>query len=283
MSKDFKNLDDMVEAISRKVAEKIQGKEGVERTFGLTTVKIPTSKRKFYDEPKRTNNNTAGKVDYELASKIDHTLLAPDASRGELEKVCREAMEYSFCTVCVNSSNIPYVASLLQGSSVKPIAVIGFPLGAATTQAKVFETKEAVNAGAKEIDMVINIGALKSKDYLTVCDDIRAVVEAARPYKVKVILETSKLTHEERIIACALSKTARAAFVKTSTGFGGGGATVEDIKLMRQIVGEDMEVKASGGVRTKQDAVNMINAGADRIGASSSIAIVTGGKGSSAY
>ncbi len=284
MSKDIKDLDDVVEAISKRVAEKLQEKEGVEKTFGLTTIKVPTSKRKFYadDEPKSASR--AGEtVDYKLAGMIDHTLLAPDASKSELETVCREAMDYNFCTVCVNSCNIPYVASLLAGSSVKPIAVIGFPLGAATTQAKVFETKEAVSAGAKEIDMVINIGALKSKDYVTVCDDIKAVVDAAKPYPVKVILENSKLTQDEKIIACALSKTARAAFVKTSTGFGGGGATAEDIALMRKIVGEDMQVKASGGVRSREDADAMIKAGADRIGASASVAIVTGKKSNSSY
>jgi len=168
------------------------------------------------------------------------------------------------------------VVRLLKGSGVKAIAVVGFPLGAATSQVKVFEAKEAIHAGAEEIDMVINIGAIKSKDYKTVYEDIRQVVEASGPYAVKVILETSSLDHDEKVLACALSKTAGAAFVKTSTGFGSGGATVEDVVLMRKIVGEDMRVKASGGIRTKEDAEKMINAGADRIGASASVAIVTG-------
>ncbi len=168
------------------------------------------------------------------------------------------------------------VARLLKGSSVKPIAVVGFPLGAATSHAKSFESKEAIAAGAEEIDMVINIGAMKSKDYKTVYEDIRQVVEASKPYAVKVILETSNLDHDEKVIACALSKTAGAAFVKTSTGFGSGGATVEDISLMRKIVGSDMQVKASGGIRTKEDAEKMVKAGANRVGASASVSIVTG-------
>lgn len=224
------------------------------------------------------NPGLSGQVDTKLAGMIDHTLLKPDATREELTKICTEAKQYHFATVCVNSSNIPLVARLLQGSDVKPIAVVGFPLGAATVQSKVFEAKEAIRAGAEEIDMVINIGALKSKDYKTVFEDIKQVVDASRPHKVKVILETSNLTYDEKVIGCALSKTAGAAFVKTSTGFGAGGATVEDVELMRRIVGEDMEVKASGGIRTKEDAEAMVKAGANRIGASASIAIVTGKK-----
>ncbi|MCX6557751.1 MAG: deoxyribose-phosphate aldolase [Candidatus Aminicenantes bacterium] len=211
-----------------------------------------------------------------MAAMIDHTLLKPDATREQLMQICDEARQYSFATVCVNSANIPLVSRQLRGSAVKPIAVVGFPLGAATSQAKAFEAREAIQAGAEEIDMVINIGALKSKDYKTVFEDIRTVVEAARPHKLKVILETAQLNQEEKVIACSLAKTAGAAFVKTSTGFGGGGATVEDIALMRRIVGSDMEVKASGGIRTRADAQKMIQAGADRIGASASVAIVTG-------
>ncbi|MCP5103887.1 MAG: deoxyribose-phosphate aldolase [bacterium] len=213
-----------------------------------------------------------------MAGMIDHTLLKPDASREQLQKVCSEAKQFNFATVCVNSANIPLVARLLQGSPVKPIAVVGFPLGAASSQSKAYESREAIRAGAREIDMVVNIGALKSKDYKLVNEDIKAVVEASKPHKVKVIIETAQLNNEEKVIACALSKTAGAAFVKTSTGFGGGGATVEDIGLMRRVVGSDMEVKASGGIRTTEDAQKMIKAGADRIGASASVAIVTGAK-----
>lgn len=215
----------------------------------------------------------------DLAGMIDHTLLKPDATTAELRQICDEARQYHFSTVCVNSVNIPFVSRELNGSGVKPIAVIGFPLGAAITSAKVFEAREAVRNGAKEIDMVINIGALKSSDFSTVLSDIQAVVSASRPYLVKVILETSKLDHEQKVIACALSKAACAAYVKTSTGFGGGGATTEDIALMRRIVGENMGVKASGGIHSLAEAEAMRAAGATRIGASASVAIVTGQKG----
>lgn len=219
----------------------------------------------------------------EIASMIDHTILKSDATREELEKVCAEARKWNFATVCVNASNIPLVAKLLDGSGVKPIAVVGFPLGAMTGTAKAFEAREAVRNGAREIDMVINIGAMKSRDYATVLDDICRVVAASKPYPVKVILETTNLTQDEKVIGCALSKAAGAAFVKTSTGFAGGGATVEDVTLMRRIVGDDMQVKASGGVRSREDADKMISAGADRIGASASVAIVTGKKSTAAY
>jgi len=166
------------------------------------------------------------------------------------------------------------VAQQLSGSGVKAIAVVGFPLGASTPSAKAFETREAIRNGAQEIDTVINIGALKSRDLALVLDDIKAVVDAAQKVPVKVIIETSKLDHDEKVIACALSKAAGAAFVKTSTGFGGGGATPEDVALMRAVVGPDMGVKASGGVRTIEEAEAVIAAGATRIGASSSVAIV---------
>jgi deoxyribose-phosphate aldolase len=218
-----------------------------------------------------------------IAGMIDHTLLKPDATRADLEKVCDEARKWNFATVCVNASNIPLVAKLLAGSGVKPIAVVGFPLGAMTPTAKAFEAREAVRSGAREIDMVINIGALKSKDYQTVFDDICRVVTASRPWPVKVILETGGLSNDEKIVGCALSKAAGAAFVKTSTGFGPGGATVEDIALMRRIVGGDIGVKASGGVRSTEDALKMREAGADRIGASASVAIVTGAKSDAKY
>lgn len=212
----------------------------------------------------------------DLAALIDHTLLKPDATRDELRKLCEEARRYSFATVCVNAVNVRYCAGLLEGSGVKPIAVVGFPLGASTPNAKSFETREAVRHGAQEIDMVANIGALKSKDYATVLEDITAVVAAARPKPAKVILETGMLDHDQKIIACALSKIAGAAFVKTSTGFGAGGATVPDVRLMREVVGPEMGVKASGGVRSEEDVRAMLGAGATRIGASASVAIVTG-------
>ncbi|MCP4502607.1 MAG: deoxyribose-phosphate aldolase [Deltaproteobacteria bacterium] len=220
------------------------------------------------------------KPDQNVAKFIDHTLLKPDVSRDELKKVCDEAREFGFATVCVNAVNIPFVSRQLAGSGVAPIAVVGFPLGASTGTAKSFEAREAVRAGAKEIDTVINIGALKSKDYATVLEDLAKVAQASRPAPVKVILEIGALNHDEKVIGCALSKASGAAFVKTSTGFGHGGATIEDVELMRQTVGEDMQVKASGGVRSREDLVNMVAAGADRIGASASIAIVSGKVGS---
>lgn len=219
----------------------------------------------------------------DIAPFIDHTLLKPEATSAEVVKLCEEAKKFGFATVCVNSINVGTAARALAGSSVVPIAVVGFPLGAALPTAKAFETREAVRCGAKEIDMVINIGALKSKDYALVQKDIEAVVNAAKPWPVKVILECSQLSTEEKIIGCALSKAAGAAFVKTSTGFSSGGATAEDIALMRRVVGEDMGVKASGGVRSTEDAMNMLKAGANRIGASASIAIVTGQKSTSKY
>lgn len=219
----------------------------------------------------------------DLAGYIDHTLLKADATREEVVKLCEEARRYSFATVCVNSGNVALAARLLEGSSTKAIAVVGFPLGAMTPAAKAFEAREAVRAGAGEIDTVINIGALKSKDYRLVLDDLVATVKAVAPVPVKVILETSLLNEEEKIIACALSKASGAAFVKTSTGFSTGGATAEDIALMRRLVGSEMGVKASGGVRSADDARRMVEAGADRLGASASVAIVTGGKSTASY
>lgn len=218
-----------------------------------------------------------------IARTIDHTLLKPTATRADIVKVCEEARRYTFASVCVNSTWIALVARLLAGSPVMPICVVGFPLGAMATRSKAQETREAVADGADEIDMVINIGLLRSGDHDGVFDDIRAVVEAASGKPVKVILETTMLEREEKIAACAISKAAGAAFVKTSTGFGGGGATVEDIMLMRSVVGPTMGVKASGGVRTADDARKLLAAGATRLGASASVAIVTGGTGKGGY
>jgi len=215
-----------------------------------------------------------GKVDVEMARMIDHTLLKADATADDVKKLCEEAKKYCFASVCVNSTNVGRARAHLEGSGVMVCAVVGFPLGAMAPTAKAYEAREAVRAGADEIDMVINIGALKSRDYALVEDDIRKVVQAARPAAVKVILETGALTQEEKIIGITLSKIAGAAFVKTSTGFGPGGATAEDIALMRRLVGSEMGVKASGGVRTHEDAEKMKLAGASRIGASASVAIV---------
>jgi deoxyribose-phosphate aldolase len=224
-----------------------------------------------------------GRVEGGLAGMIDHTLLKPEATKKQLLELAEEARKHNFATVCVNSSNVRLMSQFLQGSGVPVCAVVGFPLGSMTARSKAYETREAIRCGAREIDMVLNIGALKSKEYDLVLADISAVVQAAKPVGVKVILETSKLTVEEKIIGCALSKAAGAAFVKTSTGFGGGGATSEDITLMRRIVGPEMGVKASGGVRSVADAEAMIAAGATRLGASASVAIVTGGTSTKGY
>lgn len=219
----------------------------------------------------------------DIAPYIDHTLLKPEATRDEVVKLSEEARKYGFATVCVNSSMVGTAARILAGSKTVPIAVVGFPLGAALPSAKAFESREAIRCGAREIDMVINIGALKAKDYALVLKDIAAVVDASRPHPVKVILETSQLSNDEKIAGCVLSKAAGAAFVKTSTGFSGGGATAEDIALMRRVVGDDVGVKASGGIRSSDDAMKMIQAGANRIGASASVAIITGKKSDSKY
>jgi deoxyribose-phosphate aldolase len=192
-------------------------------------------------------------------------------------------MAWHFFSVCVNSANVPYVREQLRGSTVAVCAVVGFPLGAMTPNAKAFETTEALRAGADEIDMVMNVGSLKSRDYPLVLDDIARVVGAAQGRTVKVILETGMLTRDEKVIACALSKAAGASFVKTSTGFSQGGATVEDIALMREVVGPELGVKASGGVRTASDGDRLVAAGATRLGASSSVVIVSGGVASGGY
>ena len=217
-----------------------------------------------------------GAVPADLAKLIDHTLLKPEATRDEVVALCDEARKHRFASVCVNTTWVPLAASQLRGTDVMVCAVVGFPLGAMTPTAKAYEARDAVRQGAREIDMVINIGALKSRDYETVFEDICRVVKSSAPAGVKVILETSTLTQQEKIIGCTLSKLAGAAFVKTSTGFAKGGATVEDVQLMREIVGPDIGVKASGGVRTAEDVVRMAQAGANRIGASASVAIVTG-------
>lgn len=215
-------------------------------------------------------------VTKDLAGMIDHTLLKADATREQLQRLCEEAKRYQFASVCVNPTWVKYADELLQGSGVKVCTVIGFPLGANTPEVKAFETHNAIENGAQEVDMVINIGALKDKDYELVERDICAVTEAAAGKALtKVIIETCLLTEEEKIRACELAVKAGADFVKTSTGFSTGGATVADVALMRKTVGPDIGVKASGGVRNLTDAKAVIEAGATRIGASAGIAIVT--------
>lgn len=210
-----------------------------------------------------------------ISDLIDHTLLKPDATSEQIINLCEEAKEYSFASVCVNPVNVRLASELLRGVLVKVCTVIGFPLGAATSIVKAIETRDAIANGASEVDMVINVGALKSGDYDLVRRDIEAVVDAARGNAlVKVILETALLTDEEKVKGCLLAKLAGADFVKTSTGFGPGGATVEDIRLMRKVVGPDMGVKASGGIRDYEAARRMVEAGASRIGASASVKIM---------
>lgn len=212
-----------------------------------------------------------------IASMIDHTLLKSEATEEMIKNLCNEAKKYNFAAVCVNPFYIKRAKEFLKDSDVKIATVIGFPLGANIKEVKAFETTKAIEDGADEVDMVINIGALKNKDYDIVRDDISAVVEAAKDKAiVKVIIETCLLTDEEKIKACELSSEAGADFVKTSTGFSTGGATVEDIKLMKNTIKDDMKIKASGGIRDYERAKDMINAGASRIGASSSVKIIKG-------
>jgi len=223
----------------------------------------------------------------EIAKMIDHTLLKATATINDIEKLCMEAKQYDFKSVCLNPAFVPKAFELLQDSEVLVCTVIGFPLGATSTAVKAFETSWAVENGASEVDMVINVGLLKSKKYAEVLDDIKEVVKAAKAKNpkvvVKVIIETCYLTNDEKIKACELAVEAGADFVKTSTGFGTGGATVEDIRLMKQTVGDKALVKASGGIRSFEDALKMIEAGASRLGTSSGVAIMEGLKSNENY
>lgn len=217
-------------------------------------------------------------TDGRLARLIDHTLLKPEASHDQIAQLCFEARKYGFASVCVNPTNVKLCAQLLKGSDVAICTVVGFPLGATPTAVKVFEAQQAIREGATEIDMVINVGAVKSRDYELVRQDIASVASACHAGNaiLKVIIEAALLTDEEKVIACQLAKVAAAEFVKTSTGFGPGGANAEDVALMRRVVGPGIGVKAAGGIRTTEDARRMIAAGASRIGASASVKIVGG-------
>ncbi len=225
----------------------------------------------------------AAEVPLDLARYIDHTLLKPEATADEIDVLCAEAAEYRFASVCINPTWVRRSVANLRGSSVVTCTVIGFPLGATTPDIKAMEARKVLRDGAREVDMVINVGALKSGDYELVRADISKVVDAAHEVGAicKVILETALLTDEEKVVASSIARDAKADFVKTSTGFGPGGATVFDVALMRETVGPDMGVKASGGVRTLEDAEDMIAAGATRIGASAGVQIVGGAEGSS--
>ena len=211
-------------------------------------------------------------MDY--AKFIDHTLLKPDATQEDIFVLCNEAKQHHFMSVCINPCFIPFAHAYLEGSDVKVCTVIGFPLGASLTRTKVDEASQAINAGADEIDMVINIGQLKARELDYVREEIKLIREVTRGHILKVIIETCLLSDEEKIIACKLAGEAGADFVKTSTGFSKGGATVEDVKLMREVVGPNMGVKASGGIRTHEDLLKMIEAGANRIGTSNGTKII---------
>lgn len=260
----------MIEKITKEILSKLE-KQGL-ASKGTT------------NEAASKSTTPAGITPQELAGYIDHTLLKPGATQDQFEQVCNEALHYKFKSVCVNSSWVPFVAKKLRGSSVKVCSVIGFPLGEMDTRSKAFEGRNAIANGAHELDMVINIGALKSGNLKMVEEDIRAIRRVCRSNTIlKVIIETSLLTEEEKVLACEISKKAGADFVKTSTGFTGSGATVEDVALMRRVVGPKMGVKASGGIRDFKTAVAMIQAGATRIGAGGSVAIMKGIPGSENY
>lgn len=218
-----------------------------------------------------------------LAKMIDHTILKADATQYEIEKICREALEYNFCSVCLNPYWVKYASTILKDSDIKICTVIGFPLGASMSEAKAKEASLSIDAGASEVDMVLNIGLLKSGKIKEAFNDIKMVRDASKGKVLKVIIETCLLTDEEKKQACEMSKEAAADFVKTSTGFSTAGAKIDDIKLMRSIVGSDMGVKASGGVRSYQDVLNFYEAGANRFGTSAGVDIMNGLISSSSY
>ncbi len=254
--------------------------------FGVSVARDPSDTRALHAAGAERVVTTVGYCPASdgLASLIDHTLLKPDATRDQIEQLCTEAAQFCFASVCVNPVWVPLCRDRLRNTGVKVCTVIGFPSGAHAPDVKAYETRRAVEQGAEEVDMVINIGALKSRDHALVEQDIRAVVEASgRDTVVKVILETSLLTRDEKLMGASLAKAAGADFVKTSTGFAGGGATVEDVRLLRETVGPDIGVKASGGIRSKEDAEAMVQAGASRLGASAGIKIVRGESAGAGY
>jgi deoxyribose-phosphate aldolase len=263
---------DLIEAVTREVLAAIAA--------GYDFCESPEQVRKVVENgaDRVSFHGDAADVPMDLARYIDHTLLKPDATGEDIDRLCDEAREYHFASVCINPTWVKRAAGRLKGSDVVTCTVIGFPFGATPAEIKSMEARRALRDGAREIDMVINIGALKSGDLDVVRNDIAKVVDAAHEAGAlcKVIIETSLLTDEEKVIASSLAKAAKADFVKTSTGFAGGGATVFDVALMRETVGPEMGVKASGGVRTTEDAEDMIAAGATRIGASAGIQIVSG-------
>lgn len=278
-------MKDLVEKVTAQVLARLgeDGKAGPAAS-GATASAAPSSAAPAGAPAATTKASAPGLSPADIARTIDHTLLKPEASREQIEKLCAEAAEHHFCSVCVNATWTAYCARRLRGTGVKVCTVVGFPLGAMDGRAKSFEARGALEAGADEIDMVMNIGALKSGDLRAVEEDIRWVLRACRATTVlKVIIECALLSDAEKVLACQIAKRAGAHFVKTSTGFAPSGAKLEDVALMRRTVGLDMGVKAAGGVRSYEDAVAMIQAGASRLGTSAGVAIVTGAASRSAY
>jgi len=293
MSPDMKTVENLVEIITREVllamAEREQKTKAVngemcviEEANGVRVKTCFNNAGHVISAGAERLTSTVGVIpqDISLAGMIDHTLLKPDATSDKIAQLCFEARKYHFASVCVNPTHVKLCADLLRGSEVKVCTVIGFPLGATATEVKAFETRNALDNGATEIDMVINIGALKAGELDLVAKDIRAVVETGHAAEalVKVIIETALLTDEEKVTACLLAKEAGADYVKTSTGFSGGGATVHDIELMRKTVGPTLGVKASGGVHSREEAEALVAAGATRIGASAGVKIIQAGE-----
>lgn len=279
---DDETLERVIEQITREVLILVQDKNGHEnsRSSSISSKNYVQQVQPMVTAGADRLATTLGiaPTDGELSHMIDHTLLKPEASQDQIAQLCYEAKKHNFASVCVNPSNVPLCAKLLRGSNVDICTVVGFPLGATPTDVKVFEAQQAIREGATEVDMVINVGALKSRDYEKVRRDIATIARACKAGNalLKVIIEAALLTDEEKVIASHLAKLAGADFVKTSTGFGPGGATVEDVALMRKVVGPSIGVKAAGGIRTTEDARKMIAAGATRIGASASVKIVQG-------
>jgi deoxyribose-phosphate aldolase len=284
---DEATLERIIEQITRQVLIMLrEEQEGAEAGAGDAGAP-PISAHNYVERVQPVVNAGADRIattlgiaptDGRLGHMIDHTLLKPDATQDQIAQLCHEARKYGFASVCINPTNVKLCAQLLKGSPVPVCTVVGFPLGATPTDVKVFETQQAIRDGATEVDMVINVGALKSRDYELVERDIASVARACHAGNaiLKVIIEAALLTDEEKVVACQLAKVAGADFVKTSTGFGPGGAALEDVALMRRVVGPTMGVKAAGGIRTYEDAQKMIAAGASRIGASASVKIIQG-------
>ena len=282
---DEATLERVIEQITRQVLILLQEEQDKAEADAGGASAPPISAHNYVERVQPVVNAGADRIastlgiaptDGRLGHMIDHTLLKPDATQDQIAQLCHEARKYGFASVCINPTNVKLCAQLLKGSGVPVCTVVGFPLGATPTDVKVFEAQQAIRDGATEVDMVINVGALKSRDYELVERDIASIARVCHAGNaiLKVIIEAALLTDEEKVIACQLAKVAGADFVKTSTGFGPGGAALEDVALMRRVVGPTMGVKAAGGIRTYADAQKMIAAGASRIGASASVKIM---------